>query len=141
MIYKVSKRMEISAAHKLDLPYESKCVNLHGHNYIVYVSCVASELNDEGMVADFAQIKKLIHERLDHHYLNDILNCNPTAENMAEWIGREVNEYLKSSNKYCCCFKVSVQESEGNIGEALLPITSFSVLDEVRSPIRTYIWE
>ena len=28
--YTVSKRMEIAAAHNLDLPYESKCTNLHG---------------------------------------------------------------------------------------------------------------
>ena len=31
-MYYVSKRMEVAGAHRLDLPYESKCSNLHGHN-------------------------------------------------------------------------------------------------------------
>ena len=30
-MYEVKKRLEISAAHKLALDYESKCTNLHGN--------------------------------------------------------------------------------------------------------------
>ncbi|MBR5271649.1 MAG: 6-carboxytetrahydropterin synthase, partial [Clostridia bacterium] len=33
-MYEVRKRLEISAAHKLALNYDSKCTNLHGHNWI-----------------------------------------------------------------------------------------------------------
>ena len=36
-MYEVRKRIEISAAHRLMLDYESKCTNLHGHNWIVDV--------------------------------------------------------------------------------------------------------
>ena len=38
-MYYVSKRMEIAGAHHLELPYDSKCENLHGHNWIVTVYC------------------------------------------------------------------------------------------------------
>lgn len=30
-MYTVIKRMEVSAAHSLNLSYQSKCENLHGH--------------------------------------------------------------------------------------------------------------
>ena len=114
-MYYVSKRMEIAAAHHLDLPYESKCQNLHGHNYIVVVYCRSEKLTEYGMVVDFTHVKKAVHDRLDHGYLNNILpSCmNPTAENMAKWICDEVNEVMEVGE----CYKVSVQESEGNIAE------------------------
>ena len=97
--------MEISAAHKLNLSYESKCQNLHGHNWHVTIYCKAKELNKDGMVCDFTHIKKAIHEKLDHQYLNDILPFNPTAENMARWMCEQIPT----------CYKVSIQESDGNI--------------------------
>lgn len=109
--YEVSKRMEIAGAHNLSLPYESKCKNLHGHNWIVTVYCKADQLTDYGMVVDFTQVKKAIHGRLDHQYLNDVVLFNPTAENMAKWICDEVTKLCEHGR----CYKVEVQESEGNI--------------------------
>lgn len=104
-MYYVSKRMEIAGSHKLDLPYESKCKSLHGHNWIVTVFCRAKELNPQGMVCDFTLIKKKIHDYLDHENLNTLLPFNPTAENIAHWIVMQIPE----------CYKCSVQESEGNV--------------------------
>lgn len=103
-MYYVTKRMEIAGAHKLNLSYPSKCSNLHGHNWIVTVHCKASELNDDGMVVDFAHIKRDVHDVLDHKNLNEILPANPTAENIAKWICDLIPN----------CYKVEVQESEGN---------------------------
>ena len=106
----VSKRMEIAGSHQLKLPYSSKCENLHGHNWIVTVYIGANELIS-GMVLDFTHIKKAIHDKLDHHNLNDVLDFNPTAENIAQWIAKEVDLMREGVH----CFKVTVQESEGNI--------------------------
>ena len=103
-MYKVTKRMEIAGAHNLKLSYESKCSNLHGHNWIVTVYCKAEVLNEDGMVVDFTHIKKMVHDKLDHKYLNDVVDFNPTAENIARWICDQVPS----------CYKVEVQESEGN---------------------------
>lgn len=107
-MYKIQKRLEISGAHSLKLDYESKCSNLHGHNWIVYIYLQAKELDNNGMILDFTVIKKKILEKLDHKNLNDIFDFNPTAENIAKWICDELGEK---------CYKVTVQESEGNIAE------------------------
>ena len=104
-MYYVTKRMEIAGAHRLDLSYQSKCANIHGHNWIITVYCKAKELNDDGMVIDFKHIKNLIHSKLDHQFLNDVFDFNPTAENIARWIVEQIPQ----------CYKASVQESEGNI--------------------------
>lgn len=103
-MYTVIKRMEISASHSLKLSYPSKCENLHGHNWIITVYCRSMELNADGMVIDFSHIKKVVKSRLDHQNLNDILPFNPTAENIAGWICEQIST----------CYKVEVQESEGN---------------------------
>ena len=103
-MYTVIKRMEVSAAHQLSLSYSSKCEFLHGHNWIITVYCRSAELNENGMVIDFAHIKKTVKEKLDHKNLNDVLPFNPTAENIARWICEQIPT----------CFKVEVKESENN---------------------------
>ncbi len=103
-MYTVIKRLEVSAAHSLRLSYPSKCERLHGHNWIITIYCRARELNADGMVTDFSHIKQEISARLDHCNLNDVLPFNPTAENIARWVCEQVPH----------CYKVEVQESEGN---------------------------
>ena len=104
-MYFVKKRFEISAAHRLDLCYESKCTRLHGHNWIITVECRSKELDSNGMVVDFSHIKDTVMSKLDHSVINDVINCNPTAENIARWIVDTVPN----------CWRCEVQESEGNI--------------------------
>lgn len=97
--------MEIAGCHHLNLSYESKCENLHGHNWIVTVFCKAEKLNADSMVIDFKHVKNKIHGYLDHGNFNDLLPFNPTAENIARWIVEQIPT----------CYKATVQESEGNI--------------------------
>lgn len=104
-MYYIKKTMEISGSHYLRLSHQSKCENLHGHNWIITVYCKAAELNDDGMVVDFTEVKQLVHGKLDHQDLNQVLDFNPTAENIAHWIVETVPN----------CYKADVQESTGNI--------------------------
>lgn len=103
-MYTVTKRIEVSGAHCLRLPYESKCTRLHGHNWIIDVTCRREELDENGMVVDFTHIKDVVM-KLDHAFINDIVKINPTAENIAKWIHDQIP----------FCTRVSVQESEGNV--------------------------
>lgn len=105
-MFYIQKRIEISAAHQLFLDYESKCNHLHGHNWIITIFCKAKTLNHNGMVVDFSHIKEKIHKKLDHTFLNEVIPGNTTAENIAKWVCENVGE---------TCYKVQVQESEGNI--------------------------
>lgn len=89
----------------MTLNYESKCQDLHGHNWQVVVYCKSETLNENGMVVDFTQIKKAVHDKLDHKHLNDVVDFNPTAENIARWIVEQIP----------CCYRCDVQESNGNV--------------------------
>lgn len=105
-MYYLQKTMSICASHNLDLDYASKCVNLHGHTWVITVYLKSEKLNKNGMVMDFMDIKEKIHDRLDHKNLNDILPFNPTAENIAKWCQEQIGPL---------CYRVSVQETEGNL--------------------------
>lgn len=104
-MYFVKKTLEIAGSHQLCLDYQSKCQNIHGHNWIVTVYCKAEQLNCNGMIVDFADIKRIVSDVLDHKHLNDVLPFNPTAENIARWIVENVPH----------CYKAEVQESLGNV--------------------------
>ena len=104
-MYYVTKRLEISSAHSLNLTYKSKCEALHGHNWIVVIHCRSEKLNADGMVTDFTDIKEKITGALDHKNLNEVFDFNPTAENIARWICDNVEN----------AWKVEVWESEMNM--------------------------
>ena len=104
-MYYLQKTIEVSFAHQLTLPYPSQCTRLHGHNAVITIYCKSQELNGEGMVTDFQHIKRLVKEKLDHQNLSETLPFQPTAENISRWLCMQIP----------CCYKVSLQESEGNI--------------------------
>lgn len=112
-MYRVSKRFEVAGSHRLELDYDSPCSRLHGHNWIITVHCQSPVVNQNGMVIDFARIKKMIHGVMDHQNLNELFSFNPTAENIAKWIYDTINVDLFGTEAFCC--KVEVQESEGNV--------------------------
>ena len=123
----ISVRTEFSfeAAHKLNLTYESKCQNLHGHSYKCTVTITSSfaqndALDANGMICDFTELKKIIKEsvedKLDHKYLNDIFGTvNPTAEYMSEWIANQIDKGLKKEDINAYCSRVELNETEKNM--------------------------
>ena len=84
-----------AASHFLT-KYHGKCEHLHGHNYRLVVS-VTDELQDDGMVIDFKEVKRIVGtrvlEQLDHTHLNDIID-NPSAEHLCIWIWDRLKDAL-----------------------------------------------
>ncbi|MGC8819740.1 MAG: 6-carboxytetrahydropterin synthase QueD [Fervidobacterium sp.] len=91
----VVKEFTFDAAHNL-VKYHGKCEKLHGHTYKLQV-VVCGEKDEEGMVIDFIEMKRIVQEEvlsfLDHSYINDIIS-QPSAENIAEWIWSRLEEKL-----------------------------------------------
>jgi len=92
---------EFASAHTLR-EYPGACSRMHGHNWKVELEAVATKLDDVGMGVDFKQMKKIAREvgdRLDHRYLNELepfTEINPTAENIAAYLYREISKQLNS---------------------------------------------
>lgn len=87
MPFSVTKEFTFSAAHALT-KYHGACERLHGHNYRLRVT-VVGELNEDDLVIDFLELKKIVQaqviDQLDHTNLNDRFP-NPTCELIAQWI-------------------------------------------------------
>jgi len=95
----IFKEFAIEAAHRLpNVPEGHKCARLHGHSFHVAIYIGGSVDARAGWVMDFADIKAAfqpVFDRLDHRYLNDIPGLeNPTSENLARWIWRELKPAL-----------------------------------------------
>ena len=90
-----TKIFTFDSAHQLK-DYQGQCANLHGHTYILHVT-VKGEIKADGLVIDFAIIKKIVKkqimESLDHKYLNDIIS-QPSAENIAVWIWNKLDKKM-----------------------------------------------
>ncbi|MBR5271654.1 MAG: 6-carboxytetrahydropterin synthase, partial [Clostridia bacterium] len=72
---------------------------------IIDIYLRSETLNENGMIMDFTHIKNKITDKLDHKVINEVVDFNPTAENMAKYICDELAPF---------CYRVDVQESENN---------------------------
>lgn len=97
MSLKISKDFDFSASHVLSgLPPMHKCTRLHGHSYRVRVT-LSGRADEMGFVLDFCElawVRELIDGELDHRHLNDVLDFNPTAENIATWLAHRIVAWL-----------------------------------------------
>lgn len=116
MSYEITRRFQFCAGHRV-YGHESKCANLHGHNYIALVTCTAPDLDGLGRVVDFSEIKAQVGQWIDtfwdhgmilfeddpmrHLYAvagaafgqkHYIMKSNPTAENMARELSEKAQE-------------------------------------------------
>lgn len=113
----IAKEFSFEYAHRLMLPYESKCKNLHGHTGHVAIRLYTNseELENTNMMVDFTFLKPFIDyiiDTYDHATLvneNDVefikfiqeqkilaiqFNGNPTSEVIAEDIAYKLVEFL-----------------------------------------------
>ena len=96
---RIYKEFRIEAAHLLpNLPDDHKCRRLHGHSFRIGVHVEGAINKELGWVMDYADISKAfqpVFNRIDHRFLNEIEGLeNPTSENLAIWIWRELQDNL-----------------------------------------------
>ncbi|MDX2154241.1 MAG: 6-carboxytetrahydropterin synthase QueD [Bryobacteraceae bacterium] len=98
-MFEVAVEETFAAGHALR-NYHGKCENVHGHNYRIRVLYRGEELDDAGLLVDFAEVKRHLRAliaRVDHVFLNDIepfVTLNPSAENIARYFHDELVKRL-----------------------------------------------
>lgn len=113
-MYELVVQAGFAAAHRLR-EYHGDCENLHGHNWKLEVVLTGSTLDKLGMLCDFRVIKQhltAVTEKLDHKYLNELAEFsqrNPTTENVAEFVCRELDKLLPKDVRVA---RVTAWESE-----------------------------
>lgn len=138
----ITRRLEFDAGHRV-MNHESKCATLHGHRYVVEVFAVSPELDQIGRVIDFSVLKARLgtwlDEQWDHNMIvfekdEEVLKAlsvlprkkdpwiapfNPTAENMAEYLLKEICPPLFADTQIKIV-KVRVHETPNCYAEASL---------------------
>jgi 6-pyruvoyltetrahydropterin/6-carboxytetrahydropterin synthase len=114
-MYELKVVTKFAAAHNLR-NFRGKCESLHGHNWKVEVVIRGKDLDETGVVLDFAEIKAATREvlsELDHRYLNEVpffTTHNPSSENIARYLFQRISERLNDPGVMVT--KVSAWESE-----------------------------
>lgn len=107
----ISKRLTFSAGHRV-FKHESKCANMHGHNYAATIFATAATLDPVGRIIDFSVIKEKIGSWIDVNWDHAFIvftgddaavaalrsvggrrcavDFNPTAEQMANYLLRVI---------------------------------------------------
>jgi 6-pyruvoyltetrahydropterin/6-carboxytetrahydropterin synthase len=97
----VTKIFTFEAAHFIP-EHSGKCKNVHGHSYTleIEVSTLGGAVLQKGMVIDFGDLKAIVNPMLeeyyDHHFLNDTVDGNPTAEVMVYKIVGDLKNLIKA---------------------------------------------
>lgn len=100
-MYELKIITEFSAAHNLR-NFRGKCEALHGHNWKVEVVLSGKDLDESGVVLDFAEVKAATSEimsEIDHRYLNDLpffRENNPSSENIARYIFHRLQDIINN---------------------------------------------
>lgn len=101
MPYRLKITDQFAAGHCLPL-YKGQCERMHGHNFRVDVEVVGDELDEGGLLLDFAELKKIlaaILDPLDHTVLNEIEPFDtlaPSSENLAKYIYDSLDQKISS---------------------------------------------
>lgn len=117
-VFEVYVKTHFSAAHSLR-GYPGDCARIHGHNWIIKVFIKCEELDEIGICVDFRNIKRAVADvlqDLDHFNLNVLpafRDVNPTSENIARFLYKEIGNKLNSDNVKVSRIMVSETDSAG----------------------------
>ena len=117
-VFEVYVKTHFSAAHALR-GYPGDCARLHGHNWIIEAFVKCKDLDEIGIGIDFSDIKKGVKDvlqGLDHFNLNELpafQDENPTSENIAKFIYKELSKKLNTEAVNVSKIKVSETPGAG----------------------------
>jgi len=87
VIFTIGKTFTFAASHQLTgVPDGHQCARLHGHNYAITLTITADHLTGPGWVKDYGDLAPFgvyLDDHYDHRHLNDAVDFNPTAEQLA----------------------------------------------------------
>jgi 6-pyruvoyltetrahydropterin/6-carboxytetrahydropterin synthase len=63
-MYRVEKEFTLPIGHRLS-KHTGRCSSIHGHNLKILIGVKSDDLNDNDMVIDFVDLKKLVNSILD----------------------------------------------------------------------------
>lgn len=117
-MFELTVKTHFDAAHRLR-NYVGKCAQVHGHTWHVEILVTGDKLDDTGMLIDFAELKSIINEEVtlfDHRYINELEafgeeGLNPTAENLAAYLFREIQVKLEDAKPGVNLKEIRVWES------------------------------
>ena len=112
--FELNKDFNFSAAHYIPSEDAGKCMRTHGHTYFVNITIAGDELDHNGFLVNFSDLKKLIHDQFDHYLLNDLVKCkgkSPSTEIVAQTIYQMVQSYLKDQKNQPKCVQVYLRET------------------------------
>lgn len=112
--FELNKDFNFSAAHYIPSEDAGKCMRTHGHTYFVNITIAGDELDHNGFLVNFSDLKKLIHEQFDHYLLNDLVQFkgkSPSTEIVAQTIYQMVQSYHKDQKNQPKCVQVYLRET------------------------------
>ncbi|MDI6449100.1 6-carboxytetrahydropterin synthase QueD [Anaerobaca lacustris] len=110
--FEVQVQLTFSAAHHLR-GYPGNCEKPHGHNWTVDIAVECEKLNEIGIGIDFRDVKaaaRKVVEQFDHCDLNTLepfRSQNPTSENVAKYLYRELAGVLNNESVRVANVRVS----------------------------------
>lgn len=134
-MYFIKQMHEVECSHRL-MDHPRGCKNIHGHTYKFTVCLKSKTLNEQGMVIDFGDMKKLVYDQVIENYdhclvlehrdplYNALYKSHadlklmpydgpPTAERMAQLTADYIALLLTPESEISVAW-VEVQETTGN---------------------------
>lgn len=131
-MFKISKKITFPMGHRLS-KHAGDCRYIHGHNFSVKIGVKSETLNENGMVMDFSELKrlaKIFTSEFDHsltlnkkedqeigHFLTErgfkvnMIEAEPTAENMARALFKYLQKNIKEEGVEVDYVKVHENET------------------------------
>lgn len=115
-MYKLQKKFKYPIGHRLS-KHKGLCKNTHGHEFVIIVGIKSKKLDNNDMVIDFSELKKIVNEELgkfDHGLMINIhdplfdqlcscsekvikIDGDPTAERLSKYLYDVLSEKLTDS--------------------------------------------